>query len=114
MTNYYVNPYVKECERIFPEQGRYGYYRFDMNENPEGLPKSFVDQVLKEITPEFLAIYPEPDRFLKKFSDFIGVGFENVIATNGSDMAIRYLYEVFAQTGKKVVTVSPTDRKSVV
>lgn len=41
MTNYYVNPYVKECERIFPEQGRYGYYRFDMNENPEGLPKSF-------------------------------------------------------------------------
>ena len=108
MTNYYVNPYVKECERIFPEQGRYGYYRFDMNENPEGLPKSFVDQVLKEITPEFLAIYPEPDRFLKKFSDFIGVGFENVIATNGSDMAIRYLYEVFAQTGKKVVTVSPT------
>ena len=28
---------------MFPGQGRYDYYRYDMNENPEGLPKEFVD-----------------------------------------------------------------------
>lgn len=43
-----------------------------MNENPEGLPKEFVEPVLKEITPEFLSIYPEPDRFLNKYAEFVG------------------------------------------
>jgi hypothetical protein len=49
-----------------------------MNENPDGLPKNFVDSVLKEITPKFLTVYPEPDRFLHKYADFIGVDFNNV------------------------------------
>ena len=59
--SYYVNEYIKNTERIYPEQERYDKKRYDMNENPEGLPQSFVDSVLKEITPEFLSIYPEPD-----------------------------------------------------
>jgi histidinol-phosphate aminotransferase len=79
-----------------------------MNENPEGLPKEFVDSVLKEITPEFLAIYPEPDRFLRKYANFVGVKFENLMCTNGSDMAIRYLFETFGEVDKEVVTVAPT------
>lgn len=82
--------------------------RYDMNENPEGLPKDFVDSVLKKITPEFLSIYPEPDKFLKKYAKFVGVGYENVLTTNGSDMAIRYLLETFGEPGKEVVTVSPS------
>lgn len=105
---YYVNENVKECKRIFPKQGRYDYYRYDMNENPEGLPKKFVDSVLNEITPEFLAIYPEPDVFLNKYAKYIGAKYENVLTTNGSDMAIRYLLEVFCEKGKEVVTVSPS------
>ena len=106
--NYYVNEHIKNTERVFPGQGRYGMHRYDMNENPEGLPKEFVDSVLKEITPEFLTIYPEPDRFLHKFADFLGVKFENLLTTNGSDMAIRYLLETFGEPGKDVVTVSPS------
>lgn len=105
---YYVNEDIKKTERVFPMQGRYDYLRFDMNENPEGLPKAFVDSVLKEITPEFLSIYPEPDRFLQKYAQFIGAKYENVLTTNGSDMAIRYILETFGQKGKDVVTVSPS------
>ena len=104
----YVNPFVAQMKRIFPAQGRYGKLRYDMNENPEGLPKEFVDSVLKEITPEFLAIYPEPDRFLRKYAKFIGVEFENLVCTNGSDQAIRYLLETFGEVGKEVVTVAPS------
>lgn len=104
----YVNQNVKKTQRVFPLQGRYGKLRYDMNENPEGLPKEFVESVLKEITPEFLAIYPEPDRFQRKFADFIGVKFENLMCTNGSDMAIRYLLETFGEVGKEVVTVAPS------
>lgn len=79
-----------------------------MNENPEGLPKEFVDSVLKEITPEFLSIYPEPDRFLNKYAAYIGASYENVVAVNGSDMGIRYLLETFGEKGKDVVTVAPS------
>ena len=104
----HVNMFVKSASRVFPPQGRYGKLRYDMNENPEGLPKEFVDSVLKEITPEFLAVYPEPDRFLKKYADFVGVKFENLVCTNGSDQAIRYLLETFGEVGKEVVTVSPS------
>lgn len=103
-----VNSYIKKTIRVFPPQGRYGKLRYDMNENPDGLPKDFVDSVLKEVTPEFLAIYPEPDRFLRKYADFVGVEFENLMCTNGSDMAIRYLLETFGEVGKEVVTVSPS------
>lgn len=107
---YYVNPDIKNTFRVFPEQERYGKKRFDMNENPEGLPEDFVNSVLKEITPEFLSIYPEPDRFLHKYADYLGdgVSFENLVATNGSDMAIRYLLETFGEPGKDVVTVTPS------
>lgn len=105
---YYVNENIKNTVRVFPRQKRYNCLRYDMNENPEGLPKDFVDSVLKEITPEFLAIYPEPDKFLNKYANFIGAQYENVVATNGSDMAIRYILETFGEAGKSVVTVSPS------
>ena len=105
---YYVDENIKNTTRIFPMQGRYGYHRYDMNENPEGLPEDFVASVLREITPEFLAVYPEPDRFLHKYASFIGADFENVLTTNGSDMAIRYLLETFGEKGKEVVMVSPS------
>lgn len=104
----HVNPFIEKTYRVFPPQNRYGKLRYDMNENPEGLPKEFVDSVLKEITPEFLAIYPEPDRFLQKYAKFVGVEFENLMCTNGSDMAIRYLLETFGEVGKEVVTVAPS------
>lgn len=104
----YVNENIKNTERVFPMQGRLNYHRYDMNENPEGLPKKFVEDVKKEITPEFLAVYPEPDRFLAKYANYVNVDFDNVIATNGSDMAIRYLLETFGEIGKDIITVSPS------
>lgn len=105
---YYIKESIKQTERVFPMPGRYGLHRYDMNENPEGLPKEFVNQVLKEITPEFLSTYPEPGVFLRKYASFVGVEDQNVLVSNGSDMAIRYLLETFGEPGKDVVTVSPS------
>ncbi|MBP5224349.1 MAG: histidinol-phosphate aminotransferase family protein [Lachnospiraceae bacterium] len=105
---YYVNPWIAGTERVFPMQGRAEYLRLDMNENPEGLPEEIVEEIRGKITPEFLSTYPEPDRFLRKYADFIGTDIECVAATNGSDMAIRYLLETFGEPGKDVVTVTPS------
>lgn len=105
---YYVNNSIQNTPRIFPKQGRGSFHRYDANENPEGLPKEFVDSVLEELTPEYLAMYPEPERFIGKYADYLGVGKENVYCTNGSDHGIRVLLEIFGEPFKEVVTVSPT------
>ena len=106
--HYYVNPNISGTPRVFPKQGRASYHRYDANENPEGLPEEFVNSVLKELTPEYLAMYPEPERFIRKYAEYIGVSAENVYCTNGSDHGIRVLLETFGESGKEVVTVSPT------
>ena len=105
---FYVDEHIKSTERVFPDQGRYGMLRYDMNENPEGLPAWFVDEVKAEITPEFLSIYPEPDRFLTKYAEYVGVPRDCVTATNGTDQAIRYLLQTFCGQGHEVVTVAPS------
>lgn len=104
----FVNESIKKTKRVFPRQNRYNFHRYDMNENPEGLPEWFISEVLKEISPQFLSVYPEPDKFINKYCKFSGVNYDNVLPTNGSDMAIRYLLEVFGEKGKNVVTVSPS------
>lgn len=106
--NYFINKNIQNTPRIFPKQERGIYHRYDANENPEGLPQDFVNSVLKELTPEYLAMYPEPERFIGKYADYLGVGKENVYCTNGSDHGIRVLLEIFGEPGKEVVTVSPT------
>ncbi len=104
----YVKECVKDIERVGGRQGRLGYLRLDMNENPEGLPGEFVEKVKAEITPEFLAAYPEPEKFLNILADYLGVDVKNLCVTNGSDQGIRYLYEIFGRPGSSVLTVSPT------
>jgi len=106
--SYYINKNIQNTPRVFPKQGRREFHRYDANENPEGLPKEFVDSVLKELTPEYLAMYPEPERIIGKYADYMGVTKENVYCTNGSDHGIRVLLEIFGEPGKEVVTVSPT------
>ena len=111
---YHVNENIKNTIRVFPEQGRYDKHRYDMNENPKGLPKDFVDSVLKEVTPEFLSVYPESNRFINKYAKYVSdtyhvsAGYDNILTANGSDMAIRYILETFGEPGKDVVTVSPS------
>lgn len=116
----YVKPWIKEIERIGGQQGRAGFLRLDMNENPGGLPADFVEDVKRELTPEYLAMYPEESRFLELLADYLtaesgmdqgdggNIDIDSLCLTNGSDMAIRYLYEVYAGEGSTVVTVAPS------
>lgn len=104
----YVKPWIKEIVRIGGQQGRAGFLRLDMNENPGGLPEELVEEAKRELTPEYLAMYPEESRCLSLLADYLAVGEENLCLTNGSDMAIRYLYEVYAEKGSTVVTVAPS------
>lgn len=141
----YVKPCIRDIVRVGGQQGRAGFLRLDMNENPGGLPSDFVEDVKQDLTPEYLATYPEESvtkRLLAAYlndtlneclagdvsefsedklaretvksaaaADLPGgctVTEKHLCLTNGSDMAIRYIYEIFAEPGSVVVTVAPS------
>lgn len=106
----YIDNNIKHTHRIFPMQNRGEYLRLDMNENPEGLPKEFVDKVKEKITPEFLSTYPEPNEFINEYAKFINFDSNQITITNGSDQAIRYILQTFGDkiNHGEVLTVTPT------
>ena len=105
---YYLNENLKALNRIFDQNARNGYIRMDLNENPVGLPQEFIDEVLSNVTPEFVAKYPEQLEFTTILADFIGVEIENICLVNGSAEGIRYVIEAYSRPGGKVLSVTPS------
>lgn len=105
---YYVNPNIKNLYRTSYKESRKNFIRLDMNENPEGLPSHFFEEVMRDITPEYVAMYPEMTKLVGKLADYLECEVSNICLTNGSDDAIRLLFEVFGEPGKKIVSASPS------
>lgn len=103
-----MRKYLNEVYRVDPPQGRRDYLRLDMNENPEGLPQDFFVRVMNKITSDILSSYPENGLFKTVLSQNLGVHEENLLITNGSDDAIKTIFEVFGKEGKKIISVYPT------
>ncbi len=105
---YYVNPVIKDFVRTNQPEGRGDYIRLDQNENPDGLPEWLFEEVMSKVTPELLAMYPEETAFTKKYAEFLGYEYGNVVLTDGSVVAMGYVIKVFGELGKKLVCVTPT------
>ena len=104
---YYINETIKTLDRIFDQNTRDGYLRLDLNENPGGLPQSFINEVISDVTPELVSKYPETEWFQNLLSKKIQVNSNQVCLTNGSAEAIRYIIELFSRPGGKIVSVTP-------
>lgn len=104
----YINENIKNTYRVPQPEGRGAYIRLDQNENPDGLPKWLFDSVMKKITPEFLAIYPEETIPTRKYAKLLGLEKENVTLTDGSTVGMGYIIKVFGQPGKDILCVTPS------
>ena len=104
----YVNPYLKRIHRYKDHEDREGFLGLDMNENPAGLPAEFVEKVVKKIDAKVIASYPRKDGLQELIAQREGVGVDNITITDGSDEAIKLIYETFSHEGANVVMVSPT------
>ncbi|MBR6910324.1 MAG: histidinol-phosphate aminotransferase family protein [Candidatus Methanomethylophilaceae archaeon] len=102
------NEYIDGLNRITNYDDRSHLIRLDMNENPSGLPNDFCLSIIQKITPEFLSTYPNCFNFIDLYSKYLGLDFENILPTNGSDMAIRLIFDSFVNPGSEVVGVSPS------
>lgn len=105
---YYLNENIKELVRIFDQNERKGYLRLDLNENPGGLPQEFIDSVLSDITPEFVAQYPETLHFTQVLADYLETDISHLCLVNGSSEGIRYIIQAFTSFNGRIVGVVPS------
>ena len=101
--------HLLDLERIGPKtKPRLKYLRLDMNENPRGLPRDFIKKVLKELNPAFLSAYPQYSGLIKAIAGHNKVSVENIIPANGSDAAIKYIFDAYVSPKDKVLLTDPT------
>lgn len=105
---YYVNENLIELVRIFDQNERKDYLRLDLNENPGGLSQEFINEVLKDVTPRFVAEYPETLEFTETLAAFHNTDISHICVTNGSSEAIRQVIEAFTSPKGKIVGVTPS------
>ena len=105
---YYVNDNLIDLVRIFDQNERKDYLRLDLNENPGGLPQEFINEVLKDVTPRFVAEYPETLEFTETLAAFHNTDISHICVTNGSSEAIRQVIEAFTSPKGKIVGVTPS------
>lgn len=105
---YYVDKKIDNLFRIFDQNERKNYLRLDLNENPGGLPQDFIDNVLSDITPQFLSQYPETLHFSEVLANYLGTDIYHICIVNGSAEGIRYIIQAFTSEGGRIVGVVPS------
>lgn len=105
---YYENPLIKNLVRVFDQNERKDYLRLDLNENPGGLPKEFVEEVLKKVTPQLVAQYPETLHFSQVLAEYLHTDISHICLTNGSAEGIRYIIQAFTSPNGRIVGVVPS------
>lgn len=105
---YYLNERIENLERIFDQNARKDFLRLDLNENPEGLPQEFIASVLKDVTPQFVAQYPETLHFSKVLAKHLHTDIEHLCLVNGSAEGIRYIIQAFTSVNGRIVGVVPS------
>lgn len=105
---YYLDSKIENLFRIFDQNERKDFLRLDLNENPGGLPQEFINEVLKDVTPQFVAQYPETLHFTEVLANYLGTDISHLCLVNGSAEGIRYIIQAFTAPGGRIVGVVPS------
>lgn len=87
---------------------RKGFLRLDMNENVMGLPNNFVKRAISEINPDYLSSYPEYNKLVQKIALHNNLNPKNICLSNGSDAAIKYIFDAYVSERDKVLFATPS------
>lgn len=90
------------------EKTRRGFIRLDMNEGIPGLPDTFLKEILKEIKTDVLSSYPEYKTLKEQLAAHNELQPDNICLSNGSDAAIKYIFDVYVSSSDSVLFADPT------
>lgn len=99
---------VIRTANYFSDLNRTQYIRMDGNESIDGLPEEFVKDVLSEIDSNYLATYPNQKQCTEAIANKVNIPKENIFVTNGSDRAIKMIFEVYVDKNDRVIMTNPT------
>lgn len=104
-----IKNHLKDVYRMNQhERTRIGSLRLDMNESVSGLPERIVKKVLSRIDADFLASYPDCRALRNKIARHNNLSPENICLANGSDAAIKYIYDAYVSPGDTILVTNPT------
>src|SRR3989344_2675629 len=87
-----------------PTSGRENSIRLDFNENTIGCSPNVI-KVLRKIQRYPLAMYPEYINLRKNIAKYCNVNTDEIIATNGTDEAIKTIIESYIEKGKDEIII---------
>lgn len=90
-----------------PGEGRMENLRLDFNENVLGASPKVMEAIGK-VTREEYGCYPEYKDLYRALSQFLNVPEDCVIASNGSDEAIKTIFDVYVDKGDEIILLSPS------
>jgi len=103
-----VRPHLRDIERIDSADIRGDFVRLDRNERVSPIDREEFAQVMAEIGPEALSSYPDPKPLNQAFAASCNLPEDHVVATNGSDAAIRRAFHSFLSAGDRVIHSHPS------
>src|SRR3989344_7723820 len=87
-----------------PTSNRKGSLRLDFNENTDGCSENVIKS-LRKIKRGTLSAYPEYATLRKELAKYCKVKSDEVIATNGTDEAIKTTIEAYIEKGKNEIII---------
>lgn len=87
---------------------RFDKLRFDRQERISPFPKKFLALINKKFKSEHITCYPELNSLYKKFSKSLKLKENNIVLTQGSDLAIKLCFELLIKKKDHVITIFPT------
>ncbi|WKZ36501.1 MAG: aminotransferase class I/II-fold pyridoxal phosphate-dependent enzyme [Anaerolineales bacterium] len=103
------NEHLLNVRRVKENMGeRTEYVRLDRNERVEPVSQAVFQDMLTTLEPEMFCAYPDPTPLYQRLSKTLNVPEEYLYLTNGSDAAIRMLFQTFVRPGDSIIFPDPT------
>src|SRR5216684_6308176 len=83
-------------------RGREGYVRLDRNERVTPFSNAEFASMLGALRPELFCAYPDPSKLIERLSRDLSVPESWIYLTNGSDAAIRKVFQTYLRDGDTV------------
>ena len=106
-------PNTKACLRnLFRDQeyskSRDGYLCLDRNERVSPYEKEFLNNFFLKLNPSLISTYPNPSILINCLADQLDLDHNYIYPANGSDGAIRMIFQTYVSANDRVIMTSPS------